>query len=178
MIKIFLKGRYTAKYAEISDGKYNKVKWYDWYYYKGKDSRVSYAYAVIDSKRVKLHRWVMDVTDENVLVDHIDHNGLNCQDENLRLCNKSENGANSRKSITFKDKKLSCEYKGVVKRTRKSGKISYESRIMYQGKNIPLGTYNTAVEAGLVYDMKAKELFGVFALLNFPETIEDKNAVQ
>jgi len=168
MIKIFLRGKYTAKHAEISDEKYNKVRHHDWYYYKGKDARVSYAYAIIEGQRVKLHRWVTGVTDENILVDHIDHNGLNCQDDNLRLCNKSQNGANSRKPLTFNGKKLTCEYKGVVKRTRKNGDIVYEPRLTFEGKYMHLGSYKDKVQAAIAYDIKALELWGDFALLNFP----------
>lgn len=45
---------------------------------------------------------------------------------------------------------------------------------MLNGKTIYLGSYNTSEEAARVYDTKAKELFGDFALLNFPEQAAER----
>lgn len=41
--------------------------------------------------------------------------------------------------------------------------------IHFNYKKINLGTYKSIEEAARVYDIKAKELFGEFAWLNFPE---------
>lgn len=43
--------------------------------------------------RVKLHRLLMNITDD-VLIDHKDLNPLNNQKENLRICTISQNGMN------------------------------------------------------------------------------------
>ena len=43
----------------------------------------------------------------------------------------------------------------------------WHARIKHNGQQIHLGYYTDESEAGRVYDRKAKELFGVFAKLNF-----------
>ena len=43
----------------------------------------------------------------------------------------------------------------------------WTAQIRYNGQRINLGYYTDESEAGRVYDRKAKELFGVFAKLNF-----------
>lgn len=42
----------------------------------------------------KMHRWVLGITDSQILIDHIDHNGLNNQKSNLRLVSSSQNKKN------------------------------------------------------------------------------------
>lgn len=41
-----------------------------------------------------MHRWILGVKDEKVLVDHIDHNGLNNQKSNLRIVSCGQNKKN------------------------------------------------------------------------------------
>ena len=42
-----------------------------------------------------MHRYILGITDEAIIVDHIDRNGLNCQKTNLRITNNSINKRNS-----------------------------------------------------------------------------------
>jgi hypothetical protein len=90
-------------------------------------------------------------------VDHIDGNGLNCQDENLRVCSRSENARN-----TTKTKRNTTGFKGV---TKESGK--FYANIGVDGKLIHLGHFDSAEEAARIYDEAAKRLHGPFAKLNF-----------
>lgn len=58
------------------------------------------------------------------------------------------------------------QYKGVTNRGK--GRHPYKAQIHHQGRCYYLGVYKTAIEAALVYDKKAEELFGAQTVLNFP----------
>jgi hypothetical protein len=64
-----------------------------------------------------------------------------------------------------KRKNKTSKFQGVgfYKKTNK-----WRARIGYKGKQILLGYHSTPEEAARAYDTKAKELFGEFASLNFP----------
>ena len=101
-----------------------------------------------------LHRLVMD-PGEKMMVDHIDGNGLNNLRENLRVCTNSENQRNRRKH-----KGLS-KFKGV----KPTPWNTWEATI----QKTHIGTFPTEDQAARAYDEKAKELFGEYANLNFPD---------
>ncbi len=51
-----------------------------------------------------------------------------------------------------------------VKRDRK-----WQATIQANRRKMSLGAFDDEIEAAVAYDRKAKELFGEFAYLNFPE---------
>lgn len=134
--------------------------WIDKYMWSKHHS--GYAYAQIDGEVIAMHRLL---TDKPVgkFVDHANHDRLDNRRINLRVCSNTENRRNSHKS-----KRNSTGYKGVVKIGNK-----FTAQLGYLGKKLYLGMYNTPEEAGRAYDIKAKQLHGSFAKLNF-ETKGDK----
>lgn len=106
-----------------------------------------YVYIGIDGKRYGAHRLAMLLKEGRWpinMVDHIDGNGLNNRPENLRHCNKSENGQNQ---IGRRGKMLPM---GVhPNRTR------FMARIKIAGVDHFLGTHDTPEEASEAY-LKAK----------------------
>ena len=97
------------------------------------------------------------------LIDHI--NGVRADNriENLRLATHKENLRNR------KSKKGSLsKYKGVTWSKRDSKWCSY----IYHDKMKHLGSYTSEEEAGRAYDKAAREYFGDYACLNFPEEHE------
>jgi hypothetical protein len=110
---------------------------------------------------VMMHREVMGVVDERY-VDHRNHNGLDNRRTNLRIATWEENCWNKRKP----NKNSSSIYKGIMWNKRRS---TWEVMIGYKGKKIFIGYFDDEVEAARAYDAKAKELYGEFAELNFPE---------
>jgi hypothetical protein len=96
---------------------------------------------------------------------HIDHINRDKQDNrmvNLRLASSSENGMNS-----SKQKGATSQYKGVSWYAKYK---KWRSTIMKDGVQKHLGHYNTEEEAARAYDKAAKEIFGEYANLNFPES--------
>ena len=112
-------------------------------------------------KRVALHRAIMQVNDSDVLVDHRNHQTLDNTRDNLRLCTNSENQMNSRMQIN-----RSSQYKGVSWQKQKN---KWRAFIQFQKQSLYLGSFIDEIEAAKTYDDKAKELFGEYAFLNFPD---------
>ena len=98
---------------------------------------------------------------KGMVIDHINHNGLDNRRENLRICTNAENQRNR-----GKQKNNTSGYKGVD--WRKDHK-KWRARINKDNKTIHIGYYNIIEEAARAYDAKAKELHGKYAQLNFPE---------
>lgn len=136
-----------------------RVGEFAWRLSNAKD-RPDYASTSVGRHQVYLHRFVIDAPD-GVIVDHVNRDGLDNRKANLRLATGTLNMAN-----TMRRSDGSSEYKGV--KIRHDGK-KWCARIQINGKGIHLGSFVTAAEAARAYDAKARELFGEFAVLNFPE---------
>jgi len=110
-------------------------------------------------KTIFMHRQIMHAP-QGMVVDHIDGSGLNNHPRNLRLCTRRQNAYNSRSASG------SSQYKGVTY-DKATGK--WRASINHQGKHHHLGLFDTERQAARAYDAKARELFGPYAYLNFPE---------
>ena len=102
----------------------------------------------------------MGVTDPKIQVDHIDGDGLNCQDENMRLCTQTENSRNSKIQVNN-----SSGYNGV---NWESNSKKWKAQIAINKKQTHLGLFLSAIDAARAYDEAAKKYYGEFAKLNFP----------
>lgn len=99
-------------------------------------------------------------TPKGMDTDHIDHDGLNNQRANLRVCTSAQNQHNSRKPVHN-----SSGYKGVSR--RRNG--SWIAQITLHGVKTHIGLYATAEEAARAYDRVVREHFGECATVNFGE---------
>src|SRR6185503_18527028 len=91
--------------------------------------------------------------------DHIDHNKQNCTRLNLRFVTQQQNLMNRR---LFKNSSTGA--KGV---TFQNGK--WHARIELNERAIHLAHVDDPKTAALIYDAAASRLFGVYAVLNFPD---------
>lgn len=96
------------------------------------------------------------------LTDHRDHNGLNNQRSNLRRATVRQNGLNSRPVLGH-----SSRFKGVSWHKQSQ---RWSAHIRSRGTAYELGFYRDETDAARAYDAAARELFGEFAYLNFPES--------
>lgn len=111
-------------------------------------------------KSIRMHRAIMNAP-EGVEVDHIDHDKLNNQKNNLRLCTRAENMGN-----TLIRKDNTSGYKGVdfyKKYKRWRAKIRKDNQLIH------IGFFDDPISAAKAYDEMAKKLFGQFANINFGE---------
>ena len=122
-----------------------------------------YAYCHINGRTVALHRFLTNAP-KGMVVDHIDGNGLNNRQSNLRVCTQRQNLYNSR------PKGRHSQYKGVCWDKYRKRWVVY---VRYEGRNIVVGRFRDEAEAARAYDRKAYELFGEYAYLNFPHEIRE-----
>ena len=94
------------------------------------------------------------------MVDHADRNKLNCKRENLRPATQSQSTANSDRPNT------TTGFRGVRVDTRTK---KFSAMIFKDGQHYYLGYFNCASEAAIAYDKKAIELYGEYAVTNFPK---------
>lgn len=147
--------------TQVSDHRYDYLMQWKWSYHKcGYAVRV----ARINGKPISIlmHRDIMK-PGSGEHIDHIDHNRLNNQDENLRLCTTAENGYNQRIRTGGTSK-----YKGVYW-SRDNKKWCAEIRVNYQKNH--LGYFRDELDAALAYDQAARIHFGEFAHTNFKESL-------
>jgi AP2 domain/HNH endonuclease len=116
----------------------------------------NYAVCKKKNKIVFLHKWIANRMGLKGEIDHKSRNSLDCRRENLREATRSQNQSN-------KERLSKSGFRGVYKNHDR-----WMAQIMYSYEKIHLGTYDTKEAAAKAYDCKAKELFGDFAILNFP----------
>jgi len=118
----------------------------------------TYAIRNDKGKTILMHRQIMKPP-KGMVVDHIDGNGVNNSRANLRTCTRQQNLCNTR------PRGGRSQYKGVRYDKRRKKWIA---EITHQGKKHYLGAFDDELEAAQAYDVKAAELFGPYARLNFP----------
>lgn len=153
--------KYPGYETIVDDEDYEELTKYKWHPLINPKSRTVYALRQEQSKNILMHRHIMNkyYIIENQKTDHEDHNGLNNQKENLRICTSSKNNQNVMKTIN----KTTSKHKGVyfAKHTNR-----FCARINLNNKQIFIGYFINEDDAGKAYNEKAKELFGEFACLN------------
>ena len=133
---------------------YHKLSKFKWYAVKKSKTYYAYAHPNNNEDPIAMHRLILGVP-KGKIVDHRDHNGLNNQISNLRICSHSENKANTKNYINN-----TSGYKGVI---WDKDRNKWAARIKFMGKLINLGRFELKENAIMEYRKKAKELFGNFA---------------
>ncbi len=106
-----------------------------------------------------MHRLIIGASRGQV-VDHINGDGLDNRRENLRLASRSQNAAHSPRRA-----RPASGFRGVYY----AGPHRWKVVVTYNRADIRGGTFDCKLEAARKYDEMAREFFGEFAVLNFPE---------
>ena len=149
-----------GEFAQVDNDLFDDLNKFKWCIQRGRNT--SYAISSIGhgklSRRIYMHRLIMELRDQSLFIDHKDRNGLNNQIKNLRICTASQNSMNRTSSVG------NSTFKGVSYRDG-----GYNSQIKVGGSLIIIGKFSDEIEAAKQYDKAAIKYHGEFACLNFPK---------
>jgi hypothetical protein len=168
-----------GQFAIVDDEDFAMLSAYKWHAHKGK-GKIYYAISNIDigeraerkffngrlynarkiTTCIKMHRLIMKPP-KNMVIDHINGNGLDNRKENLRVCSPAQNNLNSTKKA-----QASSKYKGVRKHQGK-----WDARISINKETIYLGRFNSVINAATAYNIGAAIYHKQFAKFNDWKTV-------
>lgn len=155
------------KVALIDDEDFDlsEINWYAVY-----DKFNYYAQRSFNGIKLRLHNVVLERVlgrklTINELCDHVNGDTLDDRRENLRIASYGQNSFNKK---VFRTNKVTSIFKGVYFKYERN---KYQARITCNKITYHLGYFDNEIDAGKAYDKKAKELFGEFTKLNFPEEV-------
>ncbi|MFA5934997.1 MAG: AP2 domain-containing protein [Candidatus Paceibacterota bacterium] len=148
-----------GKVALVDDEDFKRLNRYKWYAAKMGDTFYALRAIIVNKKQI-IHRMHWSIM-KGKGVDHIYHNGLDNQKDNLRFCTKSQNGMNRKPNRNSKSPYKGAQWDKVQNKWR--------CAIVVNKKSIYLGVYVNDIDAAKAYDKAAKKYFGEFAYINFPE---------
>ena len=150
---------FVSNFGNVKNSKTNKIL-------KPSNHKKGYKLVVLCKngklKTFTVHRLVglafLENVDDKPMIDHIDNNPANNNVKNLRWATPTDNQYNQGKRINN-----ISGYKGV---SFQKPSNKYLSRININGKIKYLGQFETAEEASVAYEDKAKEIHGEFYYKN------------
>jgi DNA-binding helix-hairpin-helix protein with protein kinase domain len=145
----------------VDDEDFDELNKFKWYVSKGR--KTFYAKRNVNNNGIRtivyLHRQIMNKhLQKGLIIDHINHNGLDNRKCNLRIVTRQQNQQNttSRKNSTSK-------YLGVSFSNRA---LKWYAKIKTNNKNLNLGYYVNENDAAQAYNKAALKHFGEYANLN------------
>lgn len=149
-----------GKYAIVDEMDYEWLSQWKWNYHKFGYAIRTQHICITDNKQIKvgirMHRLIMDAAD-GLDVDHINGDTIDNRRSNLRVCSRSENMMNQRKT------RGTSKYKGVYWNAERK---KWMARLKIDKKTIFLGRFLSQEDAALAYNNAATQYFGEFARLN------------
>lgn len=163
-ISIPLKNRHgeIVAHSLISPEDFENVSKFKWHMYHNSISKKSYVVAKIDKKNVLLHHFIIGRPKDNMIIDHINGDGLDNRRENLRHASKKQNSQNMNRNVSSK----TSSYIGVAK-------IKNSTKFEVACGNYKLGRYEDEKEAAKLYDICAYLVYGEGAKTNHLITYQE-----
>lgn len=158
IINLYNKKKELIGNTIVDDDKWHDLSLFGWYLFE------NYARGIVNGKHIFLHRYLMNLTEEDIekdyIVDHINGVPYDNRIVNLQITTKSHNGQNKDKIIL---ETSTSQYKGV---SYINSKKKYFSLITKNSINYNLGYFDEEIIAAIAYNLKAIELFGKNANIN------------
>ncbi|MBN1361107.1 MAG: HNH endonuclease [Sedimentisphaerales bacterium] len=159
----------TIRYIPLTRGlhaivdvkNYEWLNQYKWYAQARRDGATFYACRNSRRRTIMMHREIMKPPPGKV-VDHINGNGIDNREANMRNCTQAQNTLNKRAA-----KGCKSGFAGVNPAGDK-----WQADFKHKGQRQYLGLFDDKIEAAKARGRKAYELAGEFAYLNFPDEIK------
>lgn len=151
-------------YALVSDHRYEDVMKYRWTAYFSDNTWYAKTKIRLENGKrydLKMHRYILGLTDPKIFGEHINGNGWDNTDENLRPSTTGENQRNR-----GANKNSTSKYKGV---SWNSAYKKWFARIAVDNREIFIGVFDNEEEAAISVDTFTRKYHGEFARLNFPD---------
>ncbi|NQT03512.1 MAG: HNH endonuclease [Planctomycetes bacterium] len=154
-----------GKYSIVDPKHFERLNKHKWYASEGSSGTFYAARCAWDpvnkkKRTIKMHREILNPP-HPLVVDHINHNGLDNRQANLRPATKSQNTINK----PYKKKKgAHSKYHGVT--WQKSIK-KWQAQIRAKGLHRVIGYFDDEIAAAKAYDQAARKYHREFAVLNF-----------
>ena len=157
------------RYAKVDPADYKRLRIYEWFTIRGRNCFYSLRHVTRGKGKrgtsIYMHQEIIKVPD-GMVIDHINHDGMDNRNANLRPATYSQNLYHRKKRAGTKHSK----YKGV---SWNKGRRKWVARIGFEKKKIHLGYFHSEIEAAKAYDAAAKKYHCEFACLNFPQSEEN-----
>lgn len=164
----------------LDDEDYEKIPKTGWYLVNAENRNSKTVYVQHD-KYGRLHRYIMNVQDPNIIINHIDRNGLNNQKINLR---KTTCSINKRNQSTMKNNKFNFNGISYEKTPNSKGRLrvrwsinEYEDYNKYKrkakiqkSKSFALSKFSSIDEA-----LKAAILFRIQKMKEFDYILDERS---
>lgn len=143
-----------GKVTVVDDDVFARVGHYKW-----KLQNCNGAWYVVRGANHPLHHEAIGKPPRRMVTDHIDGDTLNNTRANLRHCTQQRN---------MQNRKGRLARLGIPKGIAKCRDGKFAARFKVGHKNLYLGRFSSPTRAGIAYDLKAIEVCGEFARLNYP----------
>jgi len=156
----------TGISVQVDNEYFEWLRKFRWYPTKGKYTYYAITNMKLDNKfvTVRMHRLILGLKyKDGKQVDHIDHNGLNNQRNNLRIVNLSSNMAN----YCDRHKTNTSGFSGVFWRKDRE---KWMAAISLYGKLTYLGLFYNKIEAAKAFDRAVIKHRDKYAYTNYPRT--------
>lgn len=154
----------SGRVAVVDDADYGLVSQYRWLARRGRNETY-YAIRFWQEDSKVRSQFMHTLLTGLRRTDHINHDGLDNRRRNLRDGTGPRNAWNTRKFTV-----RSSRYKGVC---WDAGKQKWMVRVSIDGRARVVGRFASEIRAARAYDRAARESYGEYAFLNFPDLASD-----
>lgn len=150
-----------GKVALVSDRDYEDLSQFKWFAHCGRNTFYAARKVQIKGKPYMepMHRRILSLEKgDRKVTDHINRNGLDNRNNNLRICTNAENGQNRKRQ-----RNNTSGFQGVYWNRQNK---KWRAKLKVNSVQKDLGCFDSKIDAAMAYNAGAIKYHGEFATLN------------